>query len=1588
MATSKENRSWKAGRKGVRKKTAKPQVAGLFIALGVLGALLIWLIWPRPVVSVRLYVLAAEEGSDHPERGARYATAAVDSAAVHSAFSDLAEQVVSVAAANRLSVSEFKSLRPQEMNIQGGVGILFLNAHSRVSPDHPGPLLFEFGSERDVISYAELVAKFREAGVRELILLVEGAHEFPGFDSGILANEGPGLLQIETERLGEVHPGFSVTVVSSTSPLSSSYPYLIPAKGIAGLDELNADREIIRGTVFGQSVAAVFREGAFQTLPELTQQIASRVEKYVSDTFRGEQKPQVFASLKRPEPVILFPEPTGALALAAPPVQAAGEAETTPAKEPVENAADSKTPVQKLVDYRTDVQELFNGPTRSAISIGDWRQLNALAGDLKYELDHGNLQQFQAFLDEGQRYLVQVRSATDSTQLTSEFREIQEWISPVSFENGDAGLLFNEFLQLVNEGEESRSPQLVERLKSAETRQQLVASFLSSLQIAQEDLGVNSTEATQQRLTQRADWALFFQRLFKKTGWRKAEWPQHFLIAEELLQRTESEWKTSQFAAFLKLQRARAEALQLAAGWSRNGAERLSATTYHEIQGSLQQILISSTAAERWFLLGESAASMRDKRLFEAEKSLAALRQALNQDEEKQQFLVDYRRKIFDAVEPLALQHDAVMLSSEELQTLAGMQLESLSDFPATNFPQASFSQNLSRDDAIALLQLTTYLTPESSQQQLNESESGLNRFRRLVPTAEVGPAAAEFSGASYHQGIWLGFWSIRALQTLSSNVETAELTKAWRALVAAVANSEDSSQIASKRTKLAAELKTQWNRIEQEPLASFESVPVAKVSELISQDLQRHAQLAGTQYSSRVQQLFGFPSSGTKTFRLQAPAEELKVDDGVCRLNFELPTDSQVWFYPAGVRLENSRLRDLDGWQTGTWDQAQQTLKTTADFTGSAQPILAIVDSQGIVQDAQKLNVGVAFQVTGWNVRFLSNNVRLDEVDLPDNLKLLKLPPNTGKAPLPVTVQLLQPENSFAKSVLVNMATLNELGEPGKFLWPQYQELALDPKTRSTVIPLVPPPTAEGVSPVAAPMEGFDFTNGLAIMIRAQNQSAQADDVVLRVTPRYFNPLDHYLQVGDPEFDQERHKLFVPVRRRANIPASAFAEAKIAAELNFSRELDGYSLTPAPKRPEIPESNEILEGAFAPAINDAIRKSESEIGTDRLEFGLSAGGLENVAKWRLGQSLEMERIGYARRGSDSAGNRTEIRIGMNLVNPPDAGVQVHNLDGLMVLGDKWRTAVLDLPLELYGYQAESARASRLELGLRKQGSTDPLTLASLSVRDAYQRKVSLSPKEPGLWLLTIESHPHGKFGVNLFENFGVTEGRHSLHATLKDENSGAVIGAYQADLMIEDTAPSIEWKQENPPEVFTNQNYNGFLSIGDPQTGLASIEVGLSQETMVQIPLKDLKGDKRTLKIPFTIEKSSYPEISAKEVPVSKRMTILANATNRIGMVGQLSKNNIITLTQPAAVMTVDPASITGTLLLQLPKTGVRELVLAGAGGKVERKLPIAKDSARFDDLPQGNYTLTWKGYDGTPKNKSLVLKFEKLGDTFNSSL
>ena len=214
-----------------------------------------------------------------------------------------------------------------------------------------------------------------------------------------------------------------------------------------------------------------------------------------------------------------------------------------------------------------------------------------------------------------------------------------------------------------------------------------------------------------------------------------------------------------------------------------------------------------------------------------------------------------------------------------------------------------------------------------------------------------------------------------------------------------------------------------------------------------------------------------------------------------------------------------------------------------------------------------------------------------------------------------------------------------------------------------------------------------------------------------------------------------------------------------------------------------------------------------------------------------------------------------------------------------------------------------------------------------------------------------------------------------------------------QIDDTINCSPPEIEWSPNNQKWALTSQDYHGFVTIHDPQNGVRAVSAGLYDKGHTRIANIDLKGDygeKGPLKVPIHIDKSFYPKLEAKNVPISKPITIMVQAINTLGRTWHIEQK--IDLIQVAATVSSNGGR-SGSLLLTMASKSRYDLLLTSRatmnGEKVNREIRGAKLTARFDNLPEGFYQLEWrKAFGGDKGTKSITLRYRVTGDVIKLEL
>lgn len=1594
MAKSSEKRSWRSGRsrqRTVKKKTASPSVAGVGALILLLAAVLIYALWPSPMPEVRLFVIAGDESpAELAEQLIRYETGHRDTQAMEELFSSMAEQIDQVVEARTLTPGEMNSLAPDQLSLTNTTAVVFLHAIPRVEVrnDDAAKLFLDFGSSKNSIAAEVLLEKFAAAGARHVVLLCEISQHPVDYARVQLTNDGPALLQELLGRLSEQHPDGSLTVICSTESGRTSFPALVAAESQVELQREQIEGDVAIGSAFAHSVAELFRTGQIKTVDDLTAKLPKLVEDDTQQAFGISQPVVVFGTGVDPEssPDIFIRN----IALTEPADPESEEADDdeepdrqNDAGSDVNASADQGTPQQQLAEAQASLEELLASDLVHALTIGELRQLQALTDYAEYCLQHGNVTSFRQTLDRLNRIQLQVAATHKSTiEGSSDSIELQEWIVPVSLAEDVSSAPFEEVLIAILSGEEVRDPALMKSLDSQETRQQLVEAFVAHHRILLDDIGNTTPEARKQREMWLSDLRNCFQRFTVKTGWLRSEWPHQFLLAEDVLQSATFEWSDAHFAAYCECLLLRTAGLQLASGIMSDAVSRMDAATFAEVETPLTELLIESAAAERWLLLGEYGVPLMEEHLGRCRRLHDEILRQLEAAQRRSTLERQHRLAVFRDIESLALQHDAVDIPTPQFASLAELSHSDLLNFQLRNIPAASMGLELPGRTIEAMLQLTE---PRSAQSAAGTAlDVALSRLTSQPTPLDSTDAFRTL--ARQHHGVWVTFWAIRSLAAMDETADPSTLFEHWRQFISAIAEEAAPPTIAARREALAVHIRQGWNRIRNVPVVPFQRPSQDAVEAIVGPDLARHARVAGGSYASRYYQLFGRRELTTSDLRFAEVQEDVRLQDGRAQLNLQLPPQTRFYFRPRAVRITQGANTDVHGWQTGTWQGQPLQLSALDDFTGVAQPILVAVDDRNLVHDFVVRELREAFQVDGWDLRLTSAGIPLKHFDFADK-KVVTLPPVSSQDGLPLTLELIPPAGTFADSVLVKLMSVNDEGQPVDGLWTSFHKFQIDPQTRSAVLPLAEPvAVADGQPP---PMvEGVDLTQGIICLVKPGDESAAAVEKSIRIEFEYVDPTRDYVDILSPSYDITSRILTLTVQRQESINPNFFPPKKMDAVMTLSNELEQYRNpgSPIPKSPDIPANGQSFRVQFQPPIDDAIREFEDEQQAAPLEFGMSIAGLNNAVKWKLGRTRQMERLGTSHRDVTD-GTPVELRVGVEVANPPDDGIIPRQLNGVFVLADNWRNARLNFLVELYGFEDRFAVPSEVRLQLVRRPTNETYQFyPPLRLRNAYQRQVLASASGPGPWQLQITSRSHGEFNVDLQRRFNLGEGFYVLQASLVDLATNQERSRFEKPLILEDSPPQIVWDRKNSEIVRTSSDLTATIHVRDDQTGLVSIKAGLAADALKEIIPAPLIGQSRIDDFSVTIPRSTFPKIAAREFDVEQPLKVFIQATNGVGK-SQLFEQ-VVTLVQPKIDMQANQPK-KGNLKVTISSTSGYTVKLTGPGGTQVRE--GVKGSVTFSGLENGDYQLDWvKEYDNSkPKSpKQLKLQFQKNGQTHTESI
>ncbi|MEZ6059009.1 MAG: hypothetical protein R3C19_01465 [Planctomycetaceae bacterium] len=1609
MSSRSHSRNWRPGGGRRRKSSRKQKIAGLAAVLFLLLSFGIWIIWPGSTTPVQ-FVSIVETGYEQ-QRLSPNSAALGDVEQLQTVFTGLNEQnSARVAAPVKTDLAKLKTDLADVPRNAALVVYCSVNAVAQIEKDDVLDLQLLSGSGDADTSLRSLLDTLLESSPASVVLLLDVSQTRPGLTTGVLANDNVAVVRhiLESAKDGDAkdHPYRRLTVICSAASGERNWPVISRTPQTTAPAEPGSpatpDRISFSGTAFGHAVAQAFQDGKAETIGDLEAAIRSSVD---AKSFGGTQTIARFDGGRTASSASLLTQ----VVYKAPASESAEKTEEPAAAEGDAPAAESTasrprdaTPSEKMAALWKQRDELREQGIAAAVAWREWLNLQQLLLSADLALRQNDDDTFARCHDSADaliRTIQKTVGGATSSVVSRELQELRLWVQPPLAEDTsdkDAGGAENRTRPPDPRGvmDQVTSAQEGDRLTPArdyfaEDRNRLqfidwlVGDHLQELAASFDQLPAEQrTEAIQQ-------WPAFLKNLNRSGAWRSDEWPHELVALNELFPRAQSSSRA--LSLLSKILTARRQTLRLATGFA-SGGEHLRAAAWNRIQTNIEQALIRTTAAERWLAVGDEALTLAEKQLDEANRILGEAQTTaatINRD----QAVLDAKHAELPALlELLAQQQERVVLSGNELTSAS--QISDATGGAAVNvrsFPQAVLnSTNLqgSFDDMVALSE------PQGSPVGVDDQ---VTRFTRLRSVAEgmfasasrgslavdqqfdvlndpwvsfeqreqislalqkVSPSGGTRSQGMSETGLWMAFWSIRALSATGYSDADTELWTLWSQLVADLQRDEASDgrtiDAIKSRVVLGTRLRSAWNSL----LSGQDTeAPALLTSEedfrsLIQDDLQRHSSVGD--YAQRLRQLFDLRAARPVS-ALAAISKRLETSDAgsVTVPIAGVPEGDSIYVFSELMRPEGARQDPGDGrWKT-LHPAADNLLRLSVASSGSSHlkqvaPVVIVrVDAYGIVQETTSLTVFPATDPSLWDIAFYSGNKKILS-RIGANGKLLELIPKTpADAPLPLSVRLVRPPGDIMPQADVQIFVRDENSELTEI--GAKRTVSFSETDNEAAIPLLPP--AEGQAPPAAAAAApaapqFLISHGLQFRVTPLSPAGKSATVQVDVYPDPYGA-DQYVVRPTPQYDASSRTLSIPLRRNTILDESVLRPAKLPVDVKLNRGLQNLVEVPFSGLADL-ESEQIARITFQPQIEQELRGGNSD-----LEFSVSAAGVPAAWRWKLSRSGNPELL---------QGEHPSIHADLQLLNP-DA-VKAQWLNNELLLGADWKTAEFRGEVEIHGGTESLGSGNEYLVRVEVlQGNNSRTSYPLIKLRGPRVSSAIVRPGEGVGWLLSTDT----KLPEVDFSDFRTRlgEGRFTLRSTLRQTEPPADLGSDDAAFTFDVSEPEIVQIELPRNDQDVTKTLRGSVRVRDDQSGIKSVAVGFDEGKLKEIPLPESGGvfepeQQARFEFPPADLGSLVPPVPPNQRQRNQQTAELyVKVTNRVGLFVQDSRR-VLLYREPGPEMKETRPNL-GAVVVTFSSRAVFDVELKGPTPGM-KKSPGKGGSVTFSDLQPGTYDLTWK--------------------------
>ncbi|MEW4490990.1 hypothetical protein AB1L42_23115 [Thalassoglobus sp. JC818] len=1580
MGSPSRKRSWRAGATSNKNSRARPSAAIPIAALVGLFALVIWLCLPKPQTQVD-FLIIGQSGSIDDD---------VLNLPINRDLKELTEVFERVADASPdfhfhpvAGADDLETLTSSDDLHPNGILIAFVTGHQVAMNGASGEseLGIRFSNSPNQMPFHELIDQLATLKTERIVLLMDLAHQFPDLRNASETNFAVELIQPVLDSAQERFPDFKLTLLTSTSPGQISLPTVVEDQAQPN----QTDCPQFGGTLFAYQVAEAFRTGKVESVSELVDFVTEEVAKSARSS-GAQQTVEVFQ--------VSSDDPTSdsqdllTHSYEYPSDESEGTEEESDSTEqkpaPIAEGASAEESepsfVERLSSLEQELRNLIIFDRSKSLTVGTWRTADQLIRDAQYILRHNTdanpeYKEVVARKIDQLNRLVQQVSPSQAEQNKSPF---PGWVPILNLQEPEPSSTFQTVLeQVIDEGQgDGRNQQLFEQFDDDNARTALVSSLLNYCDSLEALETARTPEELQELVNLQAKLRSFFSRFGGKTGWRAREWPHQFLFLDEVLKNSQENWTPEQFAAILDVLKMRTQLLQASIGFVPEDGKPLHQSIHSSIEPQLSQALRSLTAAERWLILGREnfpvVATLTQREVERTRRMLTEIDNQLQTQLSKRLGEAKQRSEMLTLSLLLAANYDEMLSESGSVSPLA--RLSNFDGFTEDILTQATGSR-VSREDAQEFLDLLDGVDRQRVRSSVrSEVARRLPRINACLPF-ELR-VRDQYSTTTSARPVISSFAAIRILGELGLAPESvSKLKQTWKEFVDAIADAAPSSQLLTIEARLFEGIRNGFSEIEDNQLWSFEGASPSLVQKIVDDDLRRHVRLAPTLYGVVYRDNFPNSRISEQPFQWSVSDQIVIGDDKIARIQVDAAPESRVLVYSNELSLNVPGVEVVasEPWNELSNREEEVTLRADPNqFDGEASPIVALVSPEGIVYGLQAVSTRAGFTPSGWKLRISANGVQLNYVDLSDSRKLVDFPPNTGKEPLVVQLELEKPGNSFDENVNVMMFSLDESLKPQTALWTQQLALQFPSGENRVAVPLVLP--VEGEAPV--PESEIDLTRGFAVEVRPQRSSSNDSDesVWLSIVPRFIDPVDvrdgesgGYVEIGEPSYDRRLHRLQIPIRRKRDIAPNLFPPKAIPVQLDLSTGLRSYLLKEPPALPTVPEEGYTLVADFGPEVEQFIETTDEQ----DLEFGLNIAGLNHLVRWRVSRSGGLVQLG-------SLNNRPEIRTALSFQTPEGSQTRMEVVDGTNVIvlsganGEKQSVLfVLEPSIWYQPFTADtllpSERKVNYSIRLVPEGQNS-LPLRSFSLTDRFARTVTAAPGPESTWLVKTTS-ANVELITPVLNDFGLGEGLYEFQSTLTPVNGDAPIASTTSRLIVDATGPEITW--DNAPEEFdVQQGVRGVLRVSDPQTGIETVTIQTSPEVSVPARLRprgNSSGNEQLAE--FVIPTSLLPEIPPSTRIQRKPLKLKIIATNRVGTSSTLDQQ--VTLVQRSMkAKEPDNSPKFRDLTIAISSNSFFDVTLTGPDGAPIGTKAKQKKSVTFRKLKEGTYQITWTNNLSSSKN------------------